>query len=96
MEKVVTNSYKEKNEAITKESLNLINRNVLQLEGVLEVISSSDNELYLKLKNTTLYINGANLQISKLDVKTGELEATGEITSIKYGKNKNIFKRIFK
>lgn len=95
MEKTTT-ILKENKTATINELLSLSNRNTLHLSGILEVISTSDNELYLKLKDTTLSITGTNIHISKLDVQSGDLEATGNFDSIKYGKSKNIFKRLFK
>jgi len=77
------------------ESLTLVNREKLTLEGIVEVISSSDTQLNIKLKDTLLVIQGQNLNIAKLDICSGFLDINGLITSIKYGKSGNIFKRIF-
>lgn len=78
------------------ESVSLINRKNLKLEGIIEINSSSENLLSIKLKETTLTICGQNMHITHLDINTGILEVEGIITSIKYGKNENIFKRIYK
>lgn len=78
------------------ESLSLINRKNLKLEGIVEILSTSETILMLKLKDTTLCISGENISIQKIDVNTGILEAEGKFTSIKYGKSGNFFKRIFK
>ncbi len=78
------------------ESLALINRKSLKLEGLVEINSSSENLLSVKLKDTTLTITGQNLHIARLDIALGILEADGVIDGIKYGKQANIFKRIFK
>lgn len=94
MEKVVSN---EKNNKNISESLILQNRNNLKLEGIIEIISTSDTCLNLKLKDTTLMISGENINILKLDVSAGILEADGNFVSIKYGKGTGgFFKRIFK
>lgn len=92
MEKIVN---QEKNN-VSNESLLLTNRKNLKLEGVLEVLSSSDNFLMLKMKDTVLSINGENINILKLDVTLGSLEAEGKFNCFKYGKSGNIFKRLFK
>ena len=78
------------------ENLTLINRKTLKFEGLVEVNSSSETLLAMKLKDTTLTITGQNLHITRLDVTLGILEAEGLVDSIKYGKQANIFKRIFK
>lgn len=78
------------------ESLTLTNRKVLKLDGIVEINSSSETQLSVKLKDTTLNIIGSNMHIIKLDVEMGTLEVEGLISLIKYGKNENFFKRIFK
>lgn len=81
---------------ITNESLNLINRKSLILEGIIKINATSETCISLKLKDTILNITGSNIHITKLDINTGVLEAEGIFDSIKYGKSGNIFKRIFK
>ena len=78
------------------ENLNLVNRNQLKMDGVIEVLTSNDTTLVLKLKDTTLTISGKDLTITKLDVTTGTLESNGTIDSVKYGQKGNLFKRIFR
>ena len=91
MEKVINNTNTTNNE-----SLNLISRKNLTIEGIVEIIASSDSTILLKLKDTNLSITGNNINITKLDINTGILQAEGIFESIKYGKSGNIFKRIFK
>ena len=90
MEKTTTTDTK------VQENLSLTNRKVLKMDGVSEIISSSETGLYIKLSNTSLSITGQNMHITKLDVNSGILEVEGLIDSIKYGKSANIFKRLFK
>lgn len=78
------------------ESLSLINRKSLRLEGITEVISTSDTSLTIKLKDTNLTICGQELNIIKLDINSGILEVVGTVSLIKYGKAEKFFKRIFK
>lgn len=92
MEKIVN---QEKNNFVN-EFLSITNRKNLKLEGITEVLSSSDTNLNLKLKDTTLLILGENINITKFDISTGIIEAEGKFNCIKYGKNGNIFKRLFK
>ena len=93
MEKPITQT-QEKNKI--SETLSLQNRNILKLEGIVEILSTCETFLNIKLKDTSLLINGQNMHITKLDVSSGVLEVEGQIDSIKYGKQANIFKRIFK
>lgn len=90
----------EKNTSIEKnkinESLTLTNRKTLKLDGIVEINSSSETLLSIKLKDTTLTITGQNLHITRLDISLGILEVEGLVDSIKYGKQANIFKRLFK
>lgn len=92
MEKTISN---EKN--IDNELVILTNRKNIKLEGIVEIISTSETSIILKLKDTTLAILGENINISKLDISTGTLEANGKFNDIKYGiKSGNFFKRLFK
>lgn len=91
MEKIVNQE-----KTTTSDAISLINRKNLKLEGIVEIISTSETNLILKLKDTTLCISGENINIQKIDVNTGILEAEGKFTSIKYCKSGNFFKRIFK
>lgn len=88
------NALAEKNKI--NESLSLINRKNLKLEGIVEINSSSETLLSIKLKDTSLTITGQDLHITRLDISLGILEVDGMIDSIKYGKQANIFKRFFK
>ena len=76
----------------------LNNRSSIALTGINEVISTNDRQLLLKTNNTRLTITGHNINITKLVIDTGELEATGTFDSIIYSGNgkKSIFGRIFK
>lgn len=78
------------------ENLSLSDRNKLKLDGIIEIISSSDTNISLKLKDTPLIIMGNNINITRLDIEQGILEANGNFESIKYGKQTSLFKRIFK
>jgi len=95
MEKTI-NILKENKEKNYNEKICLDNRKCLHIDGIIEIISTSEASLIMKLKDTMLSISGANIHITRLDVSTGILEAEGDFYSIKYGKNSNIFKRIFK
>ena len=94
MEKTINNDKKENKSY--NENLTLVGRKNIHIEGIVEIISSSDSNIIIKLKDEVLVISGENIHISKLDVNTGILEAEGNFNNIKYGKSHNIFKRVFK
>ena len=79
-------------------SIILNNRTNLTLTGISEIISSNDKQLLLKTNNTHLTITGNDINITKLIVETGDLEATGRFHSIIYSgrEKKNFLKRLFK
>jgi len=86
----------DKPEIFINESLSLSNRKQLKLDGIVEIIASSDTSISLKLKNTPLTITGNNINITRLDIEQGTLEANGNFESIKYGKPNGLLKRLFK
>ena len=82
-----------------KHSFTLEERNQLSLSGVLEVSSFSETAVSLKTSRGALLIQGKKLNIGRLNTDTGELFITGEISLLKYSKNKNdgsIFEGLFK
>lgn len=76
----------------------ITNQNTIALNGISKVISSTQNEISVVINGQTFCITGSNLCVSKLDVETGILEATGEVHQMKFSGHKqkeNIFKRVF-
>jgi len=65
-------------------NLQLINRNNLTLTGVKKVKSTETNQIVLLLDNTSLLIQGSNLEVKQLDVSTGNMEISGKVDSLKY------------
>jgi sporulation protein YabP len=96
MEKTINTLSKDKKEITYNENITLANRRSLHIDGIIEIISTSENNLNMKMKDTFLNIIGENIHITKLDISTGILEAEGNFINIKYGKNSNILKRFFK
>ena len=93
MEKTIN---KEKTPVISNENLILTNRKSIKLEGIVEVVATSDTNINLKLKDTNLAISGNEISITRLDVELGILEANGNFDSFKYGKSGGFFKKLFK
>ncbi len=73
------------------------NRKFLQILGVEKVESSNENQVVCKVMGLTLFVQGKNMHISKLDVPQGILEIDGQINMLKYmAEKKNFWKRIFR
>ena len=89
-------SQQEKLDTQLSENLTLTNRKQIKLDGIIEIISTSDTSISLKLKNSPLTITGTNINITKLDIELGILEASGNFETIKYTKSGGLFKKIFK
>lgn len=86
----------ERNDNKLSENLSLISRKDLRLEGIVEVLATSDTLINIKLKDSPLSISGTNINITKLDIEQGILEATGNFESIKYNKSAGFLKKLFK
>ena len=71
-------------ETTTKSTLVLNNRKELNLTGIKKVKSTEPALIVANLDNGAILINGANLEVQKLDIKEGILEITGTINQIKY------------
>lgn len=72
------------NESAGKSSLNLKNREELNIDGIIDVISFDESSVYLETNNGKLLIEGSELHISNLDVATGFITVKGHVVSITY------------
>ncbi|WP_153016305.1 sporulation protein YabP [Clostridium tepidiprofundi] len=86
----------------SKSNLFLENREKIESNGVIEVISFNEEEIVLNTKLGILKIEGEDLKMNKLDVHNGDISISGKInsciyTSDKKSKNKeSIFAKLFK
>lgn len=78
----------EKRPAKAPHSLILENRRNLTATGVSNVDSFDEQTIVAYTDLGELIIRGSKLQINKLNIETGELTLTGEITSTSYSDNK--------
>lgn len=79
--------------------LNVYNRERLDVTGVLEIISSSDKEIYAKMENTFLQVLGKNLTITKLIPEEKLLSVGGMVDGVLYQSKQNkksFFGKVFK
>ena len=72
-------------------SLSLNNRESLNLSGVLEVISATENTINIKSSYGHITINGTKLKIKNLNEAEKELQIQGMVTEIKYNNGKKRF-----
>ncbi|PKK95844.1 MAG: sporulation protein YabP [Tenericutes bacterium HGW-Tenericutes-4] len=81
--------------------ITLENREKLTLTGIGKVHNANEHTISVEINGTNLIIEGSNMQVSKLDVQTGNMEAIGAFDLIKYSNSgtksaKNILNRVFK
>lgn len=86
---------------ITTTSLLLKNRSSLVLNGVLDIISSDETEIFLNTLDGGLAIEGSELHIISMNVSDGEISIEGKIDAIAYNdkthsQKNGFFTRIFK
>lgn len=80
-------------------SLVLDNRKMLTATGVSNVNSFDDETVTACTDIGELLIKGTNLHIEKLNIETGELTLSGEISSMSYSENRStggFFSRLLK
>ncbi len=83
----------------TPQTVNIVNRERIEVSGVLEVISSTDKEIYAKLEGQIAYISGEKMTITKLIPEEKLLSVTGKINGIVFKSSmqkKSFLKKVFK
>lgn len=76
----------------------LTNQNSLCVNGISKVLSNTESGISCIINNQVLNIEGEKISVQKLDVENGILEASGNITNVRFAKGKqkeNFIKRIF-
>ena len=79
-----------------KNSLNLEDRKVLVVNGVLEVLNFNDEKITVNTNLGSLAIKGKNLRVKKLDLENSEIIIHGYVDSLIYSGTKARRKRRFK
>ena len=80
-------------------TLSIFNRERLDVTSALEILSSSEKEVFVRLEKEILQIFGEDLKINKLIPESKTLNITGKINGINYISKmakKSIFKKVFK
>ena len=78
-----------------KNSLNLEDRKVLVVNGVLEVVNFNDEKITVNTNLGSLAIKGKNLRVKKLDLENSEIIIHGYVDSLIYSGTKARRKRRF-
>lgn len=71
----------------------------LKVTGVTKVEGYSKTKIVLKLEKQNLIIEGENLDLFRIDIAGGNIEASGEIRSLRYqnsGLNGNFVSKLLK
>lgn len=88
-----------KNLVKSNHSVNILNKEKIEIQGATEVMSSTDKEIIAKLQDFFVFVTGTNLTISKLVPEETLLVASGNITGLKYENRltkKSFLKKVFK
>ena len=81
------------------QNVNIFNREKIEVSGVVEVLSSTDKEVFLKLDGVIACITGEKMKIVKLLPEEKLLLVSGVILGISFKnkiQKKSILKRVFK
>lgn len=92
------NFMEEKEEKIKSNKIVITNQNQIYLTGITKVLTSTESEISVAINGQNLSISGEKLSVTKLDIESGILEATGLVTAMRFSGTKqkqNIFKRVF-
>ena len=64
--------------------VNIFNRSRIDATGILEIISSTDKEIYAKLEDSVMLIVGEKMTITKLIPEEKLLSVSGVIKGVNY------------
>lgn len=65
----------------------LLDRNLCNLNGVLDVLSFDLNEVLLETERGMLMVKGGELHVKRLSLEKGEVDIEGRIDSLTYSEN---------
>lgn len=79
--------------------VNILNRERIEISGVLEVLSSTDKEIYVQLDDVVGIVTGEKMTITKLVPEDKLLSVSGKIMGIIFQsklQKKSFLKKVFK
>ena len=68
----------------SRHTINLIRRENLTANGVLDVISFDEESIIAETELGMMIIKGINLHVNRLNLENGELAIDGEVNSVSY------------
>ncbi|MBQ8448709.1 MAG: hypothetical protein IJX27_07250 [Clostridia bacterium] len=74
----------EQQKEIYSTAVSLKKRAELQVSGVLDIISSDENSVYLNTSDGALLAEGEGLHIISMNVSSGDITIEGKIDSLSY------------
>ena len=89
----------EQKQELKESCVSIYNREKLELTGVVEVLSSSEKEIFAKLDDSIAYITGEKMTITKLLPDESLLVVSGIVNGICYQNKiakKSFLGRVFK
>lgn len=72
-----------------RQQLSLTNRERLEATGVRQVVSFDEKEIVLETDFGILVLKGEGMNITHLDLESGELVVQGLLTSIEYAEDRS-------
>lgn len=79
--------------------INIFDRQKIEVQGAIEIISSTEKEIYVKLLNGIMLILGEGLTIQKLLPEEEMLVVSGKIDGVNFKSKqtkKSLFGKVFK
>ena len=89
----------ENKQEISFEQVNIYNRERIDVSGVIEVLSSTDREINVRLEKSFMQIVGEKLTITKLVPEQKLFTVNGKINGLSYSgehSKKSFFGKVFK
>ena len=84
---------------VLNHSIQIVAKEKIEVLGAIEVLSSTDKEIIIKLENEFLHVFGSGLSIQKLSPEERMLFASGKIEGLKYSgrlTKKTLLQKVFK
>ena len=87
------------NAGLQPKLINIYDRQRIEIVGALEIISSTEKEIYIKVSGGVMIVLGAGLTITKLIPEEESLLISGQINGVNFKSRltkKSLFGKVFK
>lgn len=88
-----------KTNSVMGHSIQIVEKEKIEVTGVLEIVSSTEKEIILKLESEMLHIFGSGLAVQKLSPEEKLVLASGKVSGLKYSgrlTKKTLFQKVFR